>query len=492
MKQIPLGNITKSLKLQRFEVNDMDLIVNVNDTLNDLIWGPAGITLLLGTGLYLGFRLRFFQLTHIRFLLSRTLGRAFSKKYREEALTTGVGDITSFQAAMTAVAAVVGSGNVAGVATALVMGGPGALFWMWVAAIIGMATKFAEITLGIKYRIIDKDGNMSGGPMYFLRDGVKQKWLGALFAALTIPASIVMASIVDTNTITNAFIVKIPLPPIIYGIILAILTGLVIVGGIKSIGRACEFIAPFMGAAYVLAGILIILLNIPQIPSAFGQIFAGAFNVKAGLGGVSGASIAIAMRYGFARGIFSNEAGLGTAAIVHSSARVEHPCQQAIWAPVEILIDTLLVCTVTGLAIVLSGLWTVGEDLSGAALTMAAFNTLLPGGFGEYIVLGAVFLFGYTCLITWYYYAEKTMEYFFGEKIKSFVKGLWLATILLGSVSTLELVWDIADTTNGFMMIPNLIGLVVLGGQVTTLKNEYFTEQLSIDKALREQRKAER
>lgn len=467
----------------------MDSIININDTINSFIWGPVGIILLMGTGIYLSIRLGFLQITHIRFVVNRTVARAFSKKYRKESAEKGEGDITSFQAAMTAVAAVVGSGNIAGVATALVMGGLGSLFWMWIAAVIGMATKFAEITLGIKYRIIDKDGNMAGGPMYYLRDGMGQKWLGILFAIFTIPAAFVISAVVDTNTITTAFMSKIDAPAIVFGIILAVLTGLVIFGGIKSIGRVCEIISPFMGAAYIIAGLAVILLHLPQVPAAIGQIIEAAFNPAAGLGGVAGTSVWAVMRYGMARGIFSNEAGLGSGAIVHASAKVEHPCQQALWAPVEICIDTLLVCSVTGITIALSGLWEVGETLSGSALTMAAFEKMLPGNIGGYIVLLAVFLFGYSCLITWYYYAEKSTEFFFGEKSKIVVKVLWILMILVGSVSTLGFVWDLADTTNGLMMIPNLIGLLALGGTVAKLKQEYFTAQLPIDKAARENKK---
>ncbi|MBR0598835.1 alanine/glycine:cation symporter family protein [Sinanaerobacter chloroacetimidivorans] len=470
----------------------MDSILKLNGAINSFVWGPPGIILLLGTGIYLGIRLGFPQFTHIRFIVRRTLGRAFSKKYREEAQQKGEGDITSFQAAMTAVAAVVGSGNVAGVATALVMGGPGALFWMWIAALIGMATKFSEITLGIRYRVADKDGNMSGGPMYYLRDGMGQKWLGIIFSILTIPAAFVISAVVDTNTITTAFMEKIDTPAIVLGIILAVMTGIVIFGGIKSIGKVCEVISPFMGAIYILSGLVIIFLHLPEVPSAFGQIFEAAFNPQSGLGGAAGTSVWVIMRYGMARGIFSNEAGLGSGAIVHSSARVEHPCQQAIWAPVELCIDTLLVCTVTGLTIILSGLWNVGESLSGSALTMAAFDKMLPGNFGGMIVLASVFLFGYSCLITWYYYAEKAVEFFFGEKSKPYVKVLWLIMILIGSVSTLGFVWDLADTTNGLMMIPNLIGLLYLGGKVAQLKKEYFNEQLPIDKAEREAKKAKK
>lgn len=467
----------------------MDTFLTVNDTINNIVWGPVAIVLLMGTGLYLGVRLGFFQFTHIRFVVSRTLGRAFSKKWRAQA-KDGEGDITSFQAAMTAVAAVVGSGNVAGVATAVVMGGPGAVFWMWVAAFIGMSTKFSEITLGIKYREIDEDGSISGGPMYYLAKGLKQKWLGVIFAILTIPAGLVISAVVDTNTMTIALMEKINVPAIAIGIFFVVVTGIVIIGGIKRIGEVCELIAPFMGGAYIIVGLIIIFAHITDVPDAFGQIFKAAFNPEAGLGGVAGTSVWMVMRYGMARGIFSNEAGLGTGAIVHASAKVKHPCQQALWAPVELCIDTLLVCTVTGLTIILSGLWTVGEDLSGSALTMAAFDKLLPGNIGGFIVLAAVLLFGYSCLITWYYYVEKAMEFLFGPKSKAFSKVLWLVMIIVGSVSSLGFVWDLADTTNGLMMIPNLVGLLFLSNQVVKMKKEYFKEQLPIDVALREEKKA--
>ncbi|NLV28745.1 MAG: sodium:alanine symporter family protein [Erysipelotrichaceae bacterium] len=467
----------------------MDTVLTVNDTINGLIWGPFAILLLMGTGLYLGIRLGFLQFTHIRFVVSRTLGRAFSKKWRAKSKDSE-GDITSFQAAMTAVAAVVGSGNVAGVATAVVMGGPGALFWMWVAALIGMCTKFSEITLGIKFREIDKDGNVVGGPMYYLKNGLHQKWLGVIFAILTIPAGLVISAVVDTNTMTIALQEKIDLPSFVIGIIFVVLTGIVIIGGIKRIGEVCEIIAPFMGAAYILSGLVIIFTNFTEVPHAFGQIFEAAFNPEAGLGGVAGTSVWMVMRYGMARGIFSNEAGLGTGAIVHASAKVDHPCQQALWAPVELCIDTLLVCSVTGLTIVMSGLWTVGEELSGSALTMAAFDSLLPGKVGGFIVLGAVLLFGYSCLITWYYYVEKALEFLFGEKSKPVSKVLWLVFIIVGSVSSLGFVWDLADTTNGLMMIPNLIGLLFLSNKVVKLKKEYFAEQLPIDAALREEKRS--
>jgi len=469
----------------------METFSTINDAINDFIWGPFAIIILMGTGLFLGCRLGFLQITHIRFLFNRTFGRSFSKKYRDEA-SSNEGDITSFQAAMTSVAAIVGSGNVAGVATAIVMGGPGAVFWMWIAALIGMATKFAEVTLGVKYREVDHDGNISGGPMYYLKNGLNAKWLGAIYVVLMIPAGIVISAIVDTNTMTIAMMEKVDWPPYVFGIIFAVLTGIVVIGGIKSIGRVCEWISPFMASAYIIGGLVIIFIHIGDVPNALAQIFESAFNAQAGLGGAAGAGIMIAMRYGMARGIFSNEAGLGTGGIVHAPAKVKHPVQQAVWAPVEICIDTLFVCTVSALSIVLSGLWTAGEDLSGSALVMASFDKLLPGQFGGFIVLGAVLLFGYSCLITWYYYVEKCLGFFIGEISKPIAKVLWVIMVFFGSLTTLGFVWDLADTTNGLMMIPNLIGLIFLSSKVVNLKKEYFGEQLPIDAAIRAEAKAKK
>lgn len=468
----------------------METLYTVNDTVNSYIWGPLGIPLLLGAGIYLSIRFGFLQITHIRFLFSRTLGRAFSKEWRAKA-KEGEGDITSFQAAMTGVAAVVGSGNIAGVATALVMGGPGALFWMWVAAIFGMGTAFAEIALGVKYREIDADGDIAGGPMYYLAKGLRQKWLGAIYAILIIPSGIVISAVVDTNSMTAAIMEKVNISAFVLGLIFVFATAIVILGGIKRIGEVCEFLSPFMGGAYILAGLIIIVINITNVPAAFIQIFEGAFNLKAGLGGVAGATVLTAMRYGFARGMFSNEAGLGTAGIVHAGAKVKHPVEQAIWGPVNICIDTLFICTMSGLVIVLSGLWSGVETLSSSALTMAAFEHFLPG-VGSYIVLGSMLLFGYSCLITWYYYVEKAMQFLFGPKTKFLTKILWLVGIMVGSVSSLGFVWDLTDTLNGLMMIPNLIGLVILANQVAQMKKEYFGEQLSIDAALRAEKKEKR
>lgn len=450
----------------------LDAIVSVNDAINDFVWGVPCLVLLIGTGLYYTIRLGFMQFRHPVFLFKETVVKAFRKK---DEPNRAPGELTSFQAAMTSVGAIVGSGNIAGVATAIVVGGPGAVFWMLLAALIGMATKFAEVTLGVKYREVREDGSVGGGAMYYLAKGLKQKWLGILFSFLVIPYAFVISAVVDTNTIALAMEDQFTIPTWITGVVLAVAAGIIIFGGIKRIGRASEIIAPFMGGAYILAGLLVIILNLPQVPGAIGQIVRGAFDPSAVTGGAIG-SMFIAMRYGFARGIYSNEAGAGTAAMVHCGAQVEHPAEQGLWGAVEVFLDTVLVCLVSALTVVLSGLWNTGLD--GAVLTTRAFEMMLPGKIGAYICLGAIFLFGFSCLISFYTYAERAAVYIFGYKSRFWVKLIWVGMIFVGSQTTLGFAWDLADTINGLMIIPNLIGLLLLSGEVVKLKKEYFADHL--------------
>ena len=451
-------------------------IVTINGAINDFVWGVPCMVLLIGTGLYYTIRLGFFQFAHPGFLFKETIVKAFKKKDGEN---KAPGELTSFQAAMTSVGAIVGSGNIAGVATAVVVGGPGAVFWMLIAALIGMATKFAEVTLGVKYREEHPDGSVSGGAMYYLAKGLKQKWLGILFSLLVIPYAFVISAVVDTNTIALAVEDQFAVPTWITGVVLAVLTAIIIFGGIKRIGKASEVIAPFMGGAYILAGLLVIVLNIGQVPTAIVQIVRGAFDPASITGGAVG-SLFIAMRYGFARGIFSNEAGVGSAAMVHCGAKVDHPVEQGLWGAMEVFLDTVLVCTVTALTVVLSGLWNTGLD--GAVLTTRAFEVMLPGKIGAYICLAAIILFGFTCLISFYTYAERAAVYIFGGKSRFWVKLVWVGMIFLGSQTTLGFAWDLADTINGMMIIPNLIGLLLLSGEVVKLKKEYFSDHLPVHK----------
>ena len=456
--------------------NLFGVIESINGAINDFVWGVPCLVLLIGTGLFYTIRLGFMQFRYPGFLFKETIVKAFKKKDDEN---KAPGDLTSFQAAMTSVGAIVGSGNIAGVATAIVVGGPGAVLWMLFAALIGMATKFAEVTLGVQYREVRPDGTVGGGAMYYLAKGLKQKWLGVLFSVLVIPYAFVISAVVDTNTIALAMESEFAVPTWVTGLILAVAAAIIIFGGIKRIGQASEVIAPFMGGAYILAGILVILLHLPQIPGAIVEIVKGAFNPSAVTGGAVG-SLFIAMRYGVARGVYSNEAGAGTAAMVHCGAKVDHPVEQGLWGAVEVFMDTALVCMVTSLTIVLSGLWNTGLD--GAVLTVEAFEMMLPGKIGSYICLGAIVLFGFTCLISFYTYAERSAVYIFGGKSRMVIRVVWVAMIFLGSQTTLGFAWDLADTFNGMMIIPNLVGLLLLSGEVVKLKKEYFTDRLPVRK----------
>lgn len=449
----------------------MDFLVAVNDRVNSFVWGVPIIVLILFVGLLYSFRLRFIHFIKAGYFVKSTIVAAFKKKDVEHV----PGELTSFQAAMVSVSAIVGSGNIAGVATALVLGGPGALVWMILAALIGMPSKYAEIALGIKYREKREDGTVVGGAMYYLEKGLGQKWLGILMSILVIPFAFVISGIVDTNTIAAVVDERLGVPTWATGLFLAIVTAVIIFGGIKRIGHACEVISPFMGGAYIIAGLLIILLHISSIPAAVAEIFSSAFSPEAATGGIVG-SIFVCMRAGIARGLYSNEAGLGTAAMVHSSAKVEHPVEQAMWGPIEVFLDTIVICTITSLAIVLSGLWDSGLD--GAVLTMRAFEVLLPGSLGGIICFGCVILFGFSCLISYYNYAERAGEYLFGSRCKPVIKALWVLTIFVGSQTTLGFAWDLADTFNGLMIIPNLIGLILLSGEVVSLTREYFGEKV--------------
>jgi len=462
----------------------METISAINGAINSFVWGAPAIILIMGVGLYLTIRLKGIQCKNWGFMIKKTYIEAFKKKDAQ----SGEGEITSFQAAMASVSAVVGSGNIAGVATAIVMGGPGALFWMLVAAFVGMATKYAEIALGVKYRVKEADGSFAGGPMYYIAKGLHAPWLGKIVSVLIIFFSLIISAVVDTNTMASALNESFGLNPVIGGVIFAVLTGVVVFGGIKRIGEVCGLLSPFMAGAYLLCGLLVIVLNITKVPAALGQIVAYAFNPQAAFGGAAGVTVMTVMRYGMARGIFSNEAGIGSAAITHASAKVNKPAEQAIWGPLEVFVDTFIVCTVSGLTIVLSGLWNSGVD--GVALTMNAFRTLLPGNWGQYVVLGAAILFGFSCLITYFNYFEKGWISLFGPKGKFLTKIIWLAFIMIGAYSTLGFVWDLADTCNGIIIIPNLIALFIMAKEVVQMKDEYYAEELPKYKAEKAAKKA--
>lgn len=439
-------------------------MTDIINTISDLVWGPYMIILLLGTGLFLTVRLGFFQFSKFGYIMRNTFGKAFHKG-------EGEGEISSGQAGFSSIAAVVGTGNIAGVATAIVAGGPGAVFWMWLAALLGMATKMSEITLGIKYREVDKKGEFVGGPMYYLKNGLNNKFFAYFFAVLTIITYFVVGAIVDTNTMVLSVQEYWGVKPVITGVILAIASFAVIMGGIKSIGNICEKLTPFMGALYVIAGLAVIILNITKVPAAFALIFKSAFTPMSATGGFAGATVSQIITMGAARGMFSNEAGIGSSPILHSSAQVSHPMEQGIWGVAEVFFDTIIICTITALTIIISGEWTSG--LSGVALTMNSFGTALGSNIGHLVVMLCSLLFGFSCLITVNYYCEVAGKFLFGEKSVLPIRILWPVFIVIGSMGGLETVWNLADASNGLMAIPNLIGVLFLSSQVVKLKKEY-------------------
>lgn len=445
----------------------MDFIININKVINNIVWGPPILILLVGTGLFLSIKTGFFSIRKFSYIMKNTLFKMFSKEKH------GEGEVTAFQAVATALAATVGTGNIAGVATAIATGGPGAIFWMWFAAIVGMTTKFSEVVLAVHYREKTNDGRFVGGPMYYLEKGVGKKWLAVIFALFGTLASFGIGNMVQANSIATSVNTSFGVPSLYTGIVFAAITGLVIVGGLKRIGAFTEKLVPFMAAIYIIGGLAIIIINFKNIPNAFGLIFGNAFTPAAATGGFLGSSVILAMRYGVARGVFTNEAGLGSAPIAHAAATTDHPVRQGLWGVFEVFADTLAICSITSLAILTSGVWDSG--LSGSDLTTHAFNSTLPGG--GYIVTIGLILFAFSTIIGWEYYGERCLEYLAGTKPILFYRLLWVIFIVIGSIGGLELVWDIADTLNALMAIPNLIGIILLSNVVFKLTKEFFSSE---------------
>ncbi|WP_326907312.1 alanine/glycine:cation symporter family protein [Sedimentibacter sp. MB31-C6] len=447
----------------------MDFIMELNSAVNNFVWGPPMLVLIVGTGIYFTLRTGFFSVRKLGYILKNTLMKMFAKDQ------TGEGEVTAFQAVATALAATVGTGNIAGVATAIASGGPGAVFWMWLAAIFGMTTKFAEVVLAIKYREKTEDGRFIGGPMYYIRNGLGWNWLAVIFAVFGALAAFGIGNMVQSNSVAASLQTSFNLNPWITGIVLAVLTALVIVGGIKRIGAFTEKLVPFMAAIYILGGLIIIIVNASAIPTAFALIFKSAFTGQAAVGGFAGVTIANAVRFGVARGVFTNEAGLGSAPIAHAAATTDHPVRQGLWGVFEVFADTICICTITALVIITSGIWETG--LSGAELTTTAFGASLPGG--GYIVTIGVTLFAFSTIIGWEYYGERCLEYLVGPKSIMFYRIVWIPFIVVGAIGGLEPIWALADTLNGLMAIPNLIGLLALSGIVLKLTKEFFSSEKS-------------
>ncbi len=449
----------------------MEFFMELNSKLNSLVWGPPMLVLIVGTGVYLTTRINFMSITKIGYVLKNTLLKMFDKS------TVGEGEITPFQAVATALAATIGTGNIAGVATAIALGGPGAVFWMWLSAIFGMATKYGEVVLAIKYREKTPDGRFVGGPMYYIRNGLNLKWLAAIFALFGALAAFGIGNMTQANSVAAVLESNFGVNKWISGIIVAAATAAVVLGGLKRIVQVTEKLVPFMAAFYVLGGIIILVTNAARIPAAFGLIFSQAFTGTAAVGGFAGSTIMMAARYGVARGVFSNEAGLGSAPIAHAAATTDNPVRQGLWGIFEVFMDTIVVCTITALSIMVTGVWQTGE--TGAALSALAFDTAIPGIGGSIVAVG-VLLFAYSTIISWEYYGERCAEYLLGSKVILPYRILFIPFIVIGAIGGLVTIWDIADTLNGLMAIPNLIGVLGLSGVIIKLTKEYFSKEKEV------------
>ena len=430
------------------------------DQLYVLIWSFPLPLLIIAIGLYLTYVLKGIQFRYLVYALKVALGR---EHHSNEA-----GDITHFQSLMTALAATIGIGNIAGVSTAIAVGGLGALFWMWVTALIGMATRYAEAALAVKYRTTDHRGEMCGGPMYFIEYGLGWKWLSAAFALFGAVAAFGGGNMIQANSVADVMQELFAIDPIWTGIILAVLTGVTIIGGIRSIGKVAGFLVPLMATFYIAAAAWVLILYYDRIPDVFATIITTAFTGQAAVGGFAGSTLILALQVGVSRGLMTSEAGLGTASIVAAAAQTDVPGRQALVSMTGCFLATVVMCTVTGLLLGVTGvLGTMTEDghlLTGASMTVAAYQSAFS--WGGYIVIVALVLFAFTTLLGWAYYGEKCCEYLFGERLIPFYRILFILVIIPGAILELELVWKVADITNALMALPNLIALAALSGVV--------------------------
>ena len=436
--------------------------------LNGIVWGIPMIVLIIGTGFYLQLCLGFMPIRKVAYGFrmiwkSRTPGAAAE------------GEITPYAALMTALSATIGTGNIAGVATAIAFGGPGALFWMWVTAFVGMATKYAEVVVAVKYREVDDKGEHAGGPMYAIKNGLAQHWhwLGTAFAVFGGLAGFGIGNMVQANGIATAIEGAFGVDTWITGVALTVLTGLVILGGIKRIGAVAEKIVPFMATFYLVCVVIILIVFARNIPSAFATIISDAFTGTAAAGGFLGATVLMALQRGVARGIFSNEAGLGTAGIAQAAGSTADPVFSGVVGMMGTFIDTIIICTLTGLAIMVTGVWSTGE--TGAVLSSAAFETALPG-YGAYLLTVSLALFAFTTILGWAYYSEKCWEFLVGTVAEKPFRVLWTVAVFFGATLSLDFAWLVADTLNALMAIPNLISLLLLSPVIIKLTRDYFND----------------
>ncbi|MBS8240173.1 sodium:alanine symporter family protein [Marinobacter lipolyticus] len=451
----------------------MEAIENFIGMVNGLVWGPPMLVMILGVGLFLSLGLKLMPILK--------LGAGFRLMWKGRSATgdESEGEIPPFQALMTALSATVGTGNIAGVATAVFLGGPGALFWMWLTALVGMATKYSEAVLAVRFREVDERGAHVGGPMYYIRNGLGKKWawLGVVFAIFAAIAGFGIGNTVQANSVADVLQANFNMPTWLTGVILMVLVGMVLIGGIRRIGHVASALVPLMAISYVFVGLIALAINADQIPNAFALVFTHAFSPVAAEGGFAGAAVWAAIRFGVARGIFSNEAGLGSAPIAHAAAQTKNPINQGMVAMLGTFIDTIIVCSITGLVIITSGAWTSGE--TGAALTSLAFEGGLPG-FGNYVVAIALAIFAFTTILGWSFYGERCVEFLFGVKAIVPYRVLWILAIPVGATINLGFIWLVADTLNAMMALPNLIALLLLSPVVFRLTREHFEKEKAL------------
>ncbi|PHM68825.1 sodium:alanine symporter family protein [Xenorhabdus sp. KJ12.1] len=441
----------------------MELITQWLGAINGVVWGVPMLIGLLGIGIFMQIRLSFLPI--------RKLGTGFKLLFQKNK-QRGEGQISPFNALMTALSATIGTGNIAGVATAIVMGGPGALFWMWMTALVGMATKYSEAVLAVRYRETDKNGNYVGGPMYYIKNGLGKKWvwLGTLFAVFGSMAGFGIGNTVQANSVAEVLHSSFGIDKAITAVALVLLVGAVLIGGIKRISDVAGKLVPVMTVGYLGIGIIVLGLNVTAIPEAFALIIKSAFTPVAAQGGFAGAAVWAAIRFGIARGVFSNEAGMGSAPIAHAAAKTQNPIRQGLIAMLGTFIDTIVVCSITGLTIVITGGWLTGE--TGATLTASSFSAVIPGG--HYLVAIALAIFAFTTILGWSFYGEKCIQYLFGTKAITPFRIVWIIALPIGATQSLSLVWLLADTLNAMMAIPNLIAIALLSPVVYRLTKDHI------------------
>lgn len=448
-----------------------DAIVNLVNYLTGLLWGPFMLILLVGGGIYLTFKLNFIQIRYFKYMWSQTFGSLFKGKMKEH--EDQEGNLSPFQAVTTALASTIGASNIVGVPVAIYFGGPGAVFWMWITAILGMITKYAEVVLGVMYREKNEQGEYVGGPMYYLKNGLKSKALGNLYAFLFM-LTIVSGIMVQANSAAGS-VSTLGINTYVTGAIITIIVGIIVIGGVKRVGKVSEKFVPFMASLYVLGCIIILIVNVKAIPAAIVLIFSKAFTGHAAVGGFAGSTLALCLRWGVARGAYSNEAGMGSAPIAHAAARTDHPVRQGMWGMFSVFVDTLLICTMTAMVILTTGIWKQG-DLVASGMTAQAFTNFY-GKIGGGIVSFSVLLFVISTIYVILFYGERLAEYLFGKKFSIFMRYLYLAACFMGAIGGLKIVWIFLDLLFGLAVIPNMIGVLLLSGVVAKKTKEYFTSE---------------